>query len=286
MSDWEAVFRVAGFALGIRSEVGDPSPFLPRGMGAFGHPGTPEVWLELGFDEGAQADPLKRFSPPQFRMRKSPEGLAMVKRTGPGDALGFIMPFSARARLGLPDLETTWRLSEEEEGVREAVHSFLRALLQFLLLETGGTMLHAAGLDLGGKGFAFVGHTRSGKTTLARKFPGSLVLGDDLVAVVPSASGYLLFGTPWPGREGGSVSYGGLPLRAVFILRPELPSGTYRCSPGEALAGLVAEAPRLELPGEESKLLENFSRIAATIPICKLSVGLEEDVIKYIESFF
>lgn len=285
LSDWKAVFRVAGLTLEIRSEVGDPSPFLPREMDAFRHHGTPEAWLELEFNEAAQADPLKRFSPPQFRMRNSPEGLAMVKRTNPGDTLGVIMPSASRARLGLPDLGTTWRLVQEEEGVREAIHSFLRALLQCLLLDAGGTMLHAAGLDLGGKGLAFVGHTRSGKTTLARKFPGRLVLSDDLVAVTPSGNGFLLFGTPWPGREGGSVSYGGLSLQALFILRPGLPSGTYRCSPGEALAELVAEAPRLEISGEESKLLEIFSSVAATVPICKLSAGLEEDVMEYVESF-
>lgn len=285
MSDWEAVFRVAGFALGIRSEVGDPTSFLPPDMEAFRHTGYPRVWLELGYDEGAQADPLKRFSPPQFRMRSSREGLVMERRTRPGEPLGLILPGAARARLGLPRLGTTWRLAQEEEGVREAVHSFLRALLQYLLLEAGGTMMHAAGLDLGGKGLAFVGHTRSGKTTLARKFPAGLVLGDDLVAVVPSGGGFLLFGTPWPGREGGPVSYGGLPLRAVFVLRPGQDTGVRECSPGEALAELTAEAPRLQIPGEESKLLEIFSSMATVVPICKLSTGLEDEVMEYVESF-
>ncbi len=285
MSEWEATLRVAGITVRIRSRVGDPSALLPPDLAAFLHDGVPEAWVELAEDEVAQADPLRRFTPPQFRLRSLPEGLAMVKRTGGGEVLGTMRPGRGEARLGLPDLGTAWRVDQEEEGVREALQAFLRAFLQALLLETGGTMLHAAGIELKGWGLAFTGHTRSGKTTLARRFPRHRVLGDDLVAVSPSGEGFLLYGTPWPGREGGPVSYGGVPLRAVFVLRPGEEKGVAACAPAEAVSLLAAEAPRLEMPDEESKLLEVFSSLCAAVPICRLSAGLQDDVMEYVEEF-
>lgn len=285
MSEWRTALKIAGITVGIRSRVGDASPFLPPHVSVFLHPGSPEAWVELLEDEVAQADPLRRFSPPQFRLRGLPEGWAMVKRMGRGEVLGLMHPERGEAHLGLPRLETSWRVDYEEEGVREVLQAFLRAFLQALLLRAGGTMLHAAGIDLEGRGFAFTGHTRSGKTTLAQKFPRQRVLGDDLVAVSPSGDGFLLYGTPWPGREGGPVSYGGVPLKAVFILRPGGKKGIAGCAPAEAVSLLASEAPRLEVPEEESKLLGIFSSLCAAVPICRLSIGLEDDVMEYVEKF-
>jgi hypothetical protein len=142
--------------------------------------------------------------------------------------------------------------------------------------------MHAAGITREGDGFVFTGHTRAGKTTLSREFPTEAVLGDDLVAVREVRGGFALYGTPWPGREGGTTAYGGAPLRAVFNLHPELEAGLYRRSPAEALAELAANAPRLGYAGEESKLLAVFSSLAHTVPIYRLSLRLGDDVMPFL----
>ena len=134
-----------------------------------------------------------------------------------------------------------------------------------------------------GAGIVLTGHTRTGKTTLSREFPAASVLGDDLVAVREEGEGFTLFGTPWPGREGGTVSYGGVPLRAVFCLHPELPRGLRRRAPGESLAELAANAPRLGHPAEESKLLDIFSSLVKRAPIYELSLGLGDDAMPFLE---
>jgi hypothetical protein len=247
--------------------------------------GSADLVISLHADEEAQADPLRRFFPSQFTMEAAGEGLSFDGREGKRKHLGFISTACAAAEMGLPPLDRKFRIAEEEEAVREAIQAFVRACLQCRLMKAGGTLMHAAGVAWEGNGFVFTGHTRAGKTTVSRGFPVEAVLGDDLVAVRESGGTFMLFGTPWPGREEGTVAYGGVPLRAVFHLHPELEPGLHPQSPGEALAELAANAPRLGYAGEESKLLGVFSSLASTVPIYRVSLRLGDDAMPYLRQF-
>ncbi len=284
MPGWSNSYLVAGMRLEILSSVGDPSSYLPPAMPAFADPGSARADMVLSFhaDEEAQADPLRRFFPSQFTVVSSGGGLSFDGKEGKRKRLGFISGACTAAEMGLPALDRRWRIAEEEEAVREAIQAFVRACLQCRLVEAGGTLMHAAGVDWEGGGFAFTGHTRAGKTTLSRDFPAEAVLGDDLVAVGNTPGGLALFGTPWPGREGGTVAYGGVPLRAVFHLHPELEPGLYPQTAGEALAEMSANAPRLGHAGEESKLLGVFSSLVEAVPIYRLSLRLGDDVVPFL----
>jgi hypothetical protein len=284
LSNWSSSYLVAGTRLQIFSSAGDPTAYLPHAMGEFAAPGkgVADITIIIQADDEAQADPLRRFFPPQFKLEKTGEGLSFDGREGRRKRLGIISPDLSRAEMGLPLLDRPWRIAEEEEAVREALQAFVGACLQCRLLEEGGTFIHAAGIIWQGGGFLFTGHTRAGKTTLSREFPAEAVLGDDLVAVREETEGFRLFGTPWPGREGGKVAYGGVPLRAAFNLHPELQPGLHRQSPAEALAELTANAPRLGYSGEESKLLVVFSSFAQAVPIYILSFRLGDDVMPYL----
>lgn len=289
MSAWESSYLLAGYSIQIRSAAGNPTAYLPANLPLFLLPegtGLPaDLVIHIGEDERAEADPLKRLFPPSFRMRRGTEGIRFEREDGRGEPLGSIEPDMRRAFLGLPNLARVWRLPEEEEAVRDTLQGFLKGCLQWLLLRDGGTLLHAAGVALRGRGFAFAGHTRAGKTTLAGCFPPEAVLGDDLVALRREGHGFTLYGTPWPGREGGRVAYGGIPLAAVFNLHHELPEGLHAVTPAEAAAELAANAPRTGEPSEESELLEAFSSLAASVSIYRLSVRLGEDVMRYLEGF-
>jgi hypothetical protein len=196
--------------------------------------------------------------------------------------LGTIRAGCAEAEMELPTLAAARRADIDESAVREGAQTFVRACLQCRLMEAGGTFMHAAGVVWEGDGFVFTGHTRAGKTTLTRAFPAEAVLGDDLVAVRETQGDFVLYGTPWPGREGGTVAYGGVPLRAVFNLHPERESGLHRQSAAAALAELASNAPRMGYAGEESKLLAVFSSLAGAVPIYRLDMRLGDDVVSYL----
>jgi len=281
----EKTYRIAGILFRLQSEVGDPGAYLPPAMEGFASSGEPDLTLRLIDEEEALCDPLKRFFPPRFNLRREGEKLVFGGGTGQQSHLGYISVEDSLAELGLPRLDGPWRVEEEREAVGEALRSFLAACLQVLLLREGGTLLHAAGVSTGGEAYAFVGHTGSGKTTLAARFPPGEVLGDDLLAVRPLRGDFLLYGTPWPGREGGRVAYGGLPLVAVFTLHPWAPRDMQAVGAGEAVAELMLDAPRLEWPEEESELLDIFSSLVRRVPIYRLSVGLEDDIASFLREF-
>lgn len=278
MSTWRGSYLIAGIRLEIVSRTGDPSGFLPAPLGSFASPGPCDFTVCLEPDEGEEGDPLKRFFPPKFGLERAGDDMAFEGTNGRRRRLGTISPREGRGELGTPPLRGPWRIEEEREVVGEAVQAFVRACLQLVLLAAGGTLLHAAGLALEGDGYAFVGYTRAGKTTLVRDFPAAEVLGDDLVAVREACGAYRLYGSPWPGREGGGVDYGDVPLRAVFILHRELPPGLEAMSAPQAVAELASNAPRLGYAGEEGELLDLFSRISGGVPIYRLSFGLDFDV--------
>lgn len=284
MSNWNNRYLVAGIRLEVLSSVGDPTSFFPSAMEDFISPGPADLIIEFKEDERAQADPLRRFFPPQFTAVRGDEGLSFEGAGGGRERLGTIFPGCARGEMGLPFLDRSWRIAEEEEAVREAVQAFMRACLQCRLMEAGGTFLHAAGVVFEGMGYVFAGHTRAGKTTLTREFPAAAVLGDDLVAVGEAAGGFELFGTPWPGREGGAVAYGGVPLRAVLNLHPELEPGLHPQSAAEAAAELASNAPRMGYADEESKLLGVFSSLVGAAPIYRMSMRLGDDVMPFLRS--
>lgn len=333
MSSWRKDFTVAGLSLSIESDVGDPTPHLPRTFRDFvrspcprgvedlckareeeyeqkdaaagplgpvllSSRGTsPDLTVLLYEDEEAHADPLRRFFPPRFVLARRGTAFAFCAVAGVGSGeggggappgRGGLKPLGeigegGSGRMGLPPLDRAWRIPEEEEAVREALQGFVKACLQVKLLASGGTMVHGAGISFEDAGFLLTGHTRTGKTTLSRQFPRDCVLGDDLVAVRDEGGGFLLYGTPWPGKEGGAVAYGGIPMRAVFLLHPELPRGLRRRGPGDALAELSANAPRLGHPAEESKLLEIFSSMVEKVPIYEFSLELGDDAVPFFE---
>jgi len=284
LSSWSSTYLIAGMRLEIASSAGDPTAFFPRAMPDFTsrESGTADLAIFFSADEEAQADPLRRFFPSHFTLEASGEGLSFDGKRARSKHMGFISAGCSKAELGLPHLDRPWRIAEEEEAVREAIQAFVRACLQCRLMEEEGTFMHAAGVSWEGNGYVFTGHTRAGKTTLSREFPTETVLGDDLVVVRKNRGGFTLYGTPWPGREGGTVAYGGAPLRAVFNLHPELETGLYRQSPAEALAELATNAPRLEHAEEESKLLAAFSSLVQAVPIYRLSLRLGDDAIPYL----
>ena len=79
----------------------------------------------------------------------------------------------------------------------EDVDYFLRVIYAVLAFESGGLLLHAAAVVRNGRAYVFLGHSGSGKTTVARLSTGYQVLNDDLIILQPDRERWTTYGTPF-----------------------------------------------------------------------------------------
>ncbi len=96
-----------------------------------------------------------------------------------------------------------------------------RILLLNMLALGRGIMIHACGVNHGGRGFVFIGPATSGKTTLARLWKSHqdvTVLGDECLIIRRIDSQYRVYGTPWTGVD-RFASPEGIPLEKIFFIR-------------------------------------------------------------------
>lgn len=168
---------------------------------------------------------------------------------------------------------------EEWLGVFE---NHFRVLAAYRSLETGGAVLHSAGVTDGESAWLLLGPSGAGKTTASRLCleGGAIVLSDDLNAV---RLGPHHHGPPPPGGEegearleklpftgdlgdrgGGPAAY---PLRAILRLRQGSDDHLSPLTPAAALASLVAAAPFVNQdPWRRDALFGVLERLARSVP--------------------
>lgn len=184
----------------------------------------------------------------------------VARCAAPGYA-GWIDPAA-----GAAELELSSRYPAED------CDYFVRMIYALLVFAGGGLLFHAAGLERGGRGYVFWGHSGSGKTTVARVSRGARVLNDDLVALLPAAGGWRVHATPFwnPSqvRPAGAISS---PLAALCRLVQAPQIALEPMSPAQAVAEISASVPvvtldRLLLPA----LLGRARRLSAEVPAWRL----------------
>lgn len=116
-------------------------------------------------------------------------------------------------------------------------------LLMYALGASDGLILHACGVDLGGRCAVFVGRSGAGKTTISRLFQeaGYDVLSDDRVVLRRHGNGFMAYGTPWAG-EGGMAINRGVELAGVFMLAKHSTDEIAGMSSGSALDAMMQSA--------------------------------------------
>lgn len=83
-------------------------------------------------------------------------------------------------------------------------------LLMYLLAQREGVLIHAAGIDIRGKGYIFPGRSGAGKSIFSRQFVKAKkcadLLSDDRIIVKKIDGAFKTFGTPWPGQGGIAIN--------------------------------------------------------------------------------
>lgn len=291
------VYEIAGITLELAPRRPDLDVLLPAPFEAFAlpvtSPGAPpeaspgETSLRIRLEESREmeADPPGFFLPYRFELREDATGYAFVNLHEKAKPLGSILKDKDEAVLRLPPAGQDWSDPDVASAVSMGLSDFVKTCLQVRLLERGGTLLHASGVERQGRGYVFLGPSGAGKSTAARLLDGRKdvrVLNDDLVAICLEEEGATVHATPWIGSTGGSCSPGRAALACVFALSREGRGEGFRFSRLDAKAALKELLANLPWLGECEKLTERTvsqaSRLARAVPFISLFYSLEDDL--------
>jgi len=112
---------------------------------------------------------------------------------------------------------------KEETFIKGNLHSLTmfptdQILLARILADRQGCFLHSCGVNFGGKGLLFVGHSEAGKSTMATMLKGKAeILCDDRIIIRKQPQGFEIYGT-WSHGDIPDVSANSAPLRAMMFL--------------------------------------------------------------------
>lgn len=189
-------------------------------------------------------------------------------------------------RLGPRQFRVRARVTEDVG----ALTSLLSAVAPPLLHALGGTVLHAASVELGGRAIAFVGPSGAGKSTACRHVAGAYSFTLDRLAVAPASSGWVA--CPLPGGKGweDAVERSGhslMPLAAVLrVMHSESGPQIGSCPRHRGVAILRQAAFHGDRsPAAELQLLEALEGLAARVPVGTLRFALGDELGPAIERF-
>jgi hypothetical protein len=161
-------------------------------------------------------------------------------------------------------------------------------LIMHKLSRGTGLLVHAAGIDINGKGLVFPGKSGAGKSTLSRQLIqkyGFKLFSDDRMIIRRVDRNYFTYGTPWPG-ELGVAQNKGTPLDAVLFINHGTTNRIDRIKPNDALKNIfpMASIPwyNKELIAQTVSFLEEFFK---NIPAYNLYFKPHKQIADDLENF-
>ena len=164
------------------------------------------------------------------------------------------------------------------------------------LAQYGDIILHASGVAVDGRGYAFAGSSGAGKSTLAASLlsaaaslaervtanTGTVILGEDQVVLRLLEDRFWIYGTPWH-EDPTMCAPLGVPLEKLFLLDRTGANKVEACSPLDGVARLLQTAliPYYR-PKAVAAILDHLALLARQVPFYTLSYELGADVIELI----
>ena len=152
------------------------------------------------------------------------------------------------------------------------------------LANYGDLILHASGMAIDGRGYAFAGPAGSGKSTLVTALVGApaTVLGEDTVILRHKDGRFWIYGTPWH-LDPERCSPEGVPLEKLFFLERRGGHSAQPLPPADGVARLLQTAfvPYYR-PDAVSRILGTLSHLAGQVPFYTLGFQLGADVMQLI----
>ena len=157
-------------------------------------------------------------------------------------------------------------------------------LLMYHLAYRDGILVHAAGVELEGRGFIFPGCSGAGKSTLTRLFAAARtgnLLSDERVVLRRTGADWQVYGTPWAGTE-GIGSNGRAPLAGIFFLKHAAHNQLKKITADNALERLL---PILSIPWYDpevmARVIASAKQLTAKVPSYEMSFTPDNSAVDF-----
>lgn len=269
--------RLAGLGVEIGGVGAGGAARLPSGYRPFLDSGPKDLELVLGAEDRRPEGAAPAFQcPPIWTLHRTFS--ASVFSIYPGYP-------ELRATLAIPAAGDAARLDLAGADAEPFRGPAMELLMISRLAAREGAVLHACGVDAGGRGILFAGESGAGKSTLSRLWalkPGIVLLSDDRVIVRRQNGRFVLHGTPWHG-EARFGAPGGVPLEQVYFIRHGKRNAVKRSRPAASVAALLKRSfPPFWSADGMAAALDLFTRLAAEVPCAELFFVPDESAVEYI----
>ena len=173
--------------------------------------------------------------------------------------------------------EDLYRREKYHPQISENMLAYMEAAYQFYLdlVNFNGFYLHSSAVVLDGKAYLFSGPCGAGKSTHTRLWqstfgPGAVVINDDKPAIRYMDGQWIVYGTPWCGKDGINVN-AKAPLAGVCFMKKAEENRIRQLTPVEAMQKILSQTIYKFKEAEQlDKLLTLMNRFLADIPVYEL----------------
>ena len=188
-----------------------------------------------------------------------------------------------------PDIHTANLYFPDADG--EFVDPFYGPTLELLLIQylaqERGMIVHACGIDDGGRGMLFVGESGAGKSTLSKLWHqenGAAIFSDDRIILRKKGSEYWMYGTPWHG-EARFVSPRSAKLGHIFFLQHDQNNAVRTLNRADTVVEFLKASfpPFWDSQGVEFAMTF-LSDLSEAVPCQELSFKPDASVVDFVKS--
>jgi hypothetical protein len=163
----------------------------------------------------------------------------------------------------------------------------LELLMIQYLAQDRGMIMHACGIDDGGRGMLFVGESGAGKSTISKLWHqrnGAAIFSDDRVILRQKDGEYWMYGTPWHGDAGFALPRS-VKLEHVYFLQHDQNNAVRALDRSETVAEfLKASFPPFWDSDGVAFAMAFFSDLSEAVPCQALSFKPDASIVDFVKS--